>query len=183
MDKLKEIFESLNFAAYKHRFQKRKGLKPIPYINHPIGVAKHLIEHLHDPSIDILQAAILHDTLEDTNTTFEELKQNFGHMVAEIVKELTDDMSLPYAKRKQVQVEKANYLSYEAGCIKIADKHCNINDVLYSRIGWMRQRKIQYIKWAQQVVGEISNKNPELEKSFNEIVAHAGEVLNTDFSR
>lgn len=182
-DTIHGLFEAIDFAAYKHRYQKRKGLRPVPYINHPIGVTKHLLDHIANPELELLQSAILHDTLEDTKTTFAEIQQKFGDKVAEIVKELTDDMSLSYSTRKKLQIENARSLSFEAGCIKIADKYCNIYDVLNTYLGWPRIRKVQYVEWAVRVVEQIQNKNPELEKSFFEIVSVAGETLKIDFSR
>lgn len=180
---LRNLFEAVNFAAYKHRYQKRKGLRPVPYINHPIGVTKHILDFLPNPGLELLQSAVLHDTLEDTKTTYEEIQQKFGDKVASIVSELTDDMSLPSRTRKRLQVEHAVNLSFEAGCIKIADKHCNIYDVLNTYLGWPRSRKIQYVEWSIEVVGQIPNKSPELEKSFYKMVDIAGETLKIDFDR
>jgi (p)ppGpp synthase/HD superfamily hydrolase len=182
-DLFRGLFEAIDFAAYKHRYQKRKGLRPVPYINHPIGVTKFLLDHIASPELEVLQSAILHDTLEDTKTTYEEIQQKFGDKVASIVNELTDDMSLSYRFRKRLQIENAKNLSFEAGCIKIADKYCNIYDVLNTYLGWPKMRKIQYIKWAIEVVVNIQNKNHELEKSFYEMIEFAGETLKTDFIR
>ena len=177
----RSLFAAIDFAAYKHRYQKRKGLRPVPYINHPIAVTKFVLDHIKNPSLEMLEASILHDTLEDTKTTYEELNSIFGSKVASIVKELTDDMSLSYEKRKKLQIEHAGSLTYEAGCIKIADKYCNTYDILNTYIGWPRIRKIQYIQWAVQVVGHIKNKNPELEEPFIRIIETAGKTLKVNF--
>lgn len=179
---IRSLFDAINFAAYKHRYQKRKGLRPVPYINHPIAVTKFLLDYLDNPDLVMLQSAILHDTLEDTKTTFEELKENFGEQVAHTVGELTDDMSLSYNTRKKLQVEHAGKLSYEAGCIKIADKFCNVHDLLYTTIGWPRSRKILYINWSIEVVCHIQNINPVLKKAFFSLIDAAKHELKTDFN-
>jgi (p)ppGpp synthase/HD superfamily hydrolase len=181
IDLLRSLFDAIDFAAYKHRYQKRKGLRPVPYINHPLAVTKFLIDRVANPTFDMLQSAILHDTLEDTKTTFKELTDKFGSNVATIVKELTDDMSLPYNIRKKHQVEHASSLSYDAGCVKIADKYCNICDILNTHIGWPKIRKIQYVEWAIQVVANIQNKNQELEMAFYQLIETASKNLRTEF--
>ena len=92
------ILDALGFAAHKHRDQRRKDAGATPYINHPIAVAKLLVEcGIDDPVI--LQAAILHDTIEDTETTREELERQFGDEVAAVVVEVTDDKRLEKAAR------------------------------------------------------------------------------------
>jgi (p)ppGpp synthase/HD superfamily hydrolase len=178
---IKEIFFALSFAAYKHRNQKRKGINPIPYINHPIKVAEMLIGKIENPGLEMMQAALLHDTVEDTNTSLDEICNNFGSKVAEIVGELTDNMDLPYAARKRLQIEKGPGLCYEARCIKIADKLCNIADILYSRVGWLKTRKIKYIEWSIEVIDKIRGTNKALEDEFDELIIEAEKILKHAF--
>jgi len=173
----KEIFEALDFAAYKHRHQKRKGIIPIPFINHPIKVASLILNRINNPGLEIVQAALLHDTLEDTKTTLEELREKFGLRVAEIVNELTDNMSQPYYVRKKLQIEKASKLSYEARCVKIADKISNVNDILFTRVGWIKSRKLRYIKWSMKVIDQIRGTNKELEEEFDKLVIEAERIF------
>jgi (p)ppGpp synthase/HD superfamily hydrolase len=174
---MKEIFRALDFAAFKHRNQKRKGLEPIPYINHPIKVTELIVNKLDNPNLELIQAALLHDTIEDTKTTFEEIAEIFGQKVAEIVLELTDDMSHPYIVRKEQQIAKAHGLSYEARCIKLADKISNINDILFTRVGWLKSRKISYIKWSQEVIDQIRGTNKDLEEDFDNLIISAEKIL------
>lgn len=176
------IFNALEYAAYKHRHQKRKGAFGIPYINHPIEVANFLIKYCKNPSSELIIAAILHDTLEDTTAKPQDLEIQFGSKVLKIVLELTDDMKLSSVKRKRLQVEKAQTLSLEARAIKIADKSCNIDDILTTRIGWAINRKISYVQWAIEVISQIGDSHPELYVEFNAIVMKAEEILKTDFS-
>ena len=171
------IFEALEFAAWKHAGQKRKGTGNIPYINHPIRVTSLLVHHVKNISEEVIVASLLHDTIEDTKTSYDEIEKQFGKKVADIVLEVTDDMTLSYSKRKQVQIDKAGRLSQEARLIKIADKASNILDILSTKLLWPRSRKIAYIHWAEKVIAACGNVNSSLEGKFKEVVQRAKEEL------
>ena len=172
-----KLLYAIEMASVAHQLQRRKGCLNIPYINHPIKVSLLLSEcGFHD--INILQAAILHDVIEDTDLSYSDLEKSFGKKVADIVLEVTDDMSLPSRKRKELQVIHASELSYEAGCLKIADKTCNIRDILTYPISWNNQRKRTYITWASDVVENINDKHPCLLEHFNNAVKWAYKVLD-----
>jgi len=175
------IFSALEFAATKHQFQKRKGAAGIPYINHLIEVAALLNRKISNPGTDLLIAAILHDVIEDTNAKKEDIQNRFGKKVLGIVLEVTDDMRLPSFKRKALQIQHAKDLSYEARCIKIADKTCNIRDILYTRIKWSRKRKIKYIQWAIHVVNEIRDTHAELVAEFDRTIKQTEEMLEVNW--
>jgi len=167
------LLKVLSFAAFKHRHQVRKGSKPIPYINHPIALADLLVRtgNIHDP--EIIAAALLHDTVEDTAATFEELEAEFGSQISQLVAELTDDKSLPKEERKRRQVEDASSLSPRARIVKIADKVCNLRDIVEDPPArWPLERKQQYFDWAKSVVDKIRDTNVELEKAFDEAFAN-----------
>jgi guanosine-3',5'-bis(diphosphate) 3'-pyrophosphohydrolase len=167
------LVDALAFAALKHRDQRRKDPDASPYINHPIALARVLSVEagLHDAKL--LAAAVLHDTLEDTETTFEELRERFGKTVATIVREVTDDRSLPKAERKRLQIEHAEHLSQRARLVKLADKICNVRDIASnSPRGWSLQRRREYFDWAKAVIDQIRGTNKTLEKLFEE--AYAG---------
>jgi guanosine-3',5'-bis(diphosphate) 3'-pyrophosphohydrolase len=176
------IFDALEFSAYKHRYQKRKGANGIPYINHPIEVANMLVQKVNDRNTNMIIAALLHDVLEDTDTNPAELINRFGDTIYSIVNEVTDDMNLAYSLRKQLQIRHAADLTYPARCIKIADKACNIRDVLRTRFLWPDKRKIEYILWAIQVVNEIRDTDENLVAFFDAIVRDASDRLDYDFS-
>jgi len=176
-----DVFKALNFAAIKHRHQKRKGVSGIPYINHPIGVTSLLIQKINEPSKEIIISSILHDVIEDTNTSPEELKLQFGGNIMNLVMEVSDDMTLSYSQRKNIQIIKANTLSYEARCIKIADKTCNIRDILATRIYWSRKQKIRYIEWAIQVISRIRDTHKGLVEEFDITIGNAEEILKYKF--
>jgi guanosine-3',5'-bis(diphosphate) 3'-pyrophosphohydrolase len=166
------LIKAIEYAAQKHMFQRRKGYLKIPYINHPIKVCK-LLTDCGEIDIDLLLAAILHDTLEDTDATFEELIDIFGGNVAQIVMEVTDDMSLPEKVRKQKQIDKADMLSDNAKKIKIADKICNIKDILTYPISWSRKKKLRYVEWSALVVCKCKGSNMLLNNAFDDIYDEA----------
>lgn len=172
------IIEAVHFAAQKHTGQKRKGAQGEPYINHPIHVAQilHSIGGVSNP--DILSAAILHDTLEDTDTSESELEEKFGKTILELVKEVTDDKSLAKQKRKQLQIEHAPHLSEGATLIKIADKISNITDITTSPPkDWDTTRKQDYLNWGQAVVEKCKEVNRPLLDHFYSILEKAKTVL------
>src|ERR1700739_117540 len=120
-DPLSRVLSAATFAAERHRGQRRKGKDASPYINHPLALASLLAERgERDPKV--LMAALLHDTVEDTATSFEDIEHCFGSEVADIVREVTDDKTLPKAERKRLQIEHAARLSRRAKLVKLADK-------------------------------------------------------------
>ncbi|KAM9422445.1 guanosine-3',5'-bis(diphosphate) 3'-pyrophosphohydrolase MESH1-like isoform 6-T6 [Salvelinus alpinus] len=123
------LLETVNFAAEKHRNQRRKDAEQTPYINHPIGVARILSHEGGITDIEVLQAALLHDTVEDTDTSIGELQAIFGQTVARIVQEVTDNKALPKQERKRQQVEHAPHSSHQAKLVKLADKLYNLRDL------------------------------------------------------
>ena len=162
------LFKALTFAAYKHRYQSRKGSKPIPYINHPIAVADVLVNVGHVGDVETIVAALLHDTVEDTETTLVEIEQEFGAIVAAVVAEVSDDKSLPKKERKRLQAEHAPTLSSRARLVKFADKICNLRDIVDDPPdGWSLQRKQEYFDWAKEVVDKIRDANAELGRAFD----------------
>ncbi len=162
------ILEALAFAAFKHRDQRRKDVHATPYINHPIALARVLSVEAGIKSSEVLVAALLHDTIEDTKTTREELARRFGRRIASIVAEVTDDKSLRKPARKRAQVEHAPHLSRQARLVKLADKTCNIRDVANNPPkGWPLKRRREYFDWAKAVVDRIRGTNAKLERMFD----------------
>ena len=171
---------ALRFAAEKHRTQRRKDTMATPYINHPILVAETLVRvgMIDDPAA--IQAAILHDTLEDTETTIAELDELFGIDVRRLVEEVTDDKLLAKDERKRRQVEHAPQLSLAAKAVKLADKICNVADLSASDpANWSLERKLEYLDWACQVVDGCRGSNPRLEERFNSVIEQKRRELLT----
>ena len=168
---LHKLFQALQLAADKHQYLRRGGYTYLPYINHLIKVTNGLIKEGKESDLDLLIAAILHDTIEDTDVDQSELERLFGAKVAGVVQELTDDMSLPYEERKQRQIESVTYLSTEAQKIRIADKASNLQDIFAYPLNWTRAKKEAYLKNSMEIVQQIRGKYPKLEKWFDAIVA------------
>jgi len=168
------LLAAVRFAAEKHRDQRRKDDEASPYINHPIEVAETLARIGGVSDGDVLRAAILHDTLEDTETTQAELVEHFGEAVADLVAEVTDDKSLPKEVRKRLAIEHAPALSPKAKLIKLGDRICNVCDVASSPPkGWDKERRLKYFEWSRDVVAGCRGVSPELEKEFDEAAARA----------
>jgi GTP diphosphokinase / guanosine-3',5'-bis(diphosphate) 3'-diphosphatase len=179
MNNLAKLLQAASFAAKKHVGQKRKGAGGEPYINHPLEVANLLANVGKVEDYDILIAAVLHDTVEDTDTTKEEIASLFGEKVCGYVLEVTDDKSLPKAERKQLQIEHAPHLSAGAKQIKLGDKISNITDVLNNPpADWSAERKREYIEWGAKVVAGLRGANANLERYFDEIVMKAREKFD-----
>jgi GTP diphosphokinase / guanosine-3',5'-bis(diphosphate) 3'-diphosphatase len=167
------ILTAAAFAAEKHRRQRRKDKEASPYINHPIAVARLLAAEGSVADVAVLSAALLHDTVEDTDTTFEELERVFGAAIASIVRELTDDKLLPKEERKRLQVEHAANASPAAKLVKLADKICNLRDMSAAPpAGWSLERKREYFDWAREVVDQLRGAHQGLEKLFDAEYAH-----------
>jgi guanosine-3',5'-bis(diphosphate) 3'-pyrophosphohydrolase len=172
------LFKALEFSAEKHRNKRRKGADRSPYINHPIEVASMLANIGGVHNISILAAAILHDTVEDTETIPEEVEEAFGREICLLVKEVTDDKSLSKIKRKRLQVEHAPHLSPGAKLIRIADKISNIKEVTDNPPSrWSVKRRLEYVDWAERVVAGCRGVNQGLETCFDKVLRRAREIL------
>ncbi len=171
---LTQVLVAARFAANKHRHQRRKDPGASPYINHAIDVATILADQGGVTDVTLLVAALLHDTVEDTETSIEELNDHFGDQVGALVAEVTDDKSLPKQRRKQLQVETTPQKSVGAKQLKIADKISNVRDLSEdSPADWDLARKIEYLNWAQAVVAGCRGVNPQLEILFEQVAAEA----------
>ena len=175
------IFEALTFAAQKHRDQRRKDAEASPYINHPIAVASVMAIEAQVTDEALLLAAILHDTVEDTETSVSELASRFGDEVAKLVAEVTDDKSLPKQVRKDLQVLHAPAASSGAKRIKMADKICNVRDVTaHPPESWSLDRRREYLRWADRVVAGCRGVDARLEQIFDETMRNGWETLGGD---
>ena len=171
-DALSLTLRALEFAAWKHRDQRRKDSNASPYINHPIALATVLRIEGNVQDATVIAAALLHDTIEDTETTWQELRGAFGEEIAEIVLEVTDTKWLDSATRKRLQVQKALASSKRAKLVKLADKICNLRDILASPPAkWTLERQQKYFDWAKEVVDRIRGVHPDLERRFDEVCA------------
>ena len=164
------VLKATQFAALKHCDQRRKDGKT-PYIIHPISVAMILLEIGSIEDLEILSAALLHDTLEDTDTSAHELEKIFGSRVRIIVEELTDNDMLTFSQRKQMQIDNAPYLSKDATLVRIADKISNVSDVIENPPPeWNQKRCNKYVDWAEAVMNNCQKVNQDLENHFFELL-------------
>lgn len=174
---IQRILTAAHFAAQRHATQKRKGLAAEPYINHLIEVAELVTASSELLDVELVMAAFLHDTVEDTGVAREEIEQLFGHDVAGLVMEVTDDKSLPQAKRKALQVQTAPKKSPRAQTLKLADKISNLRAVLASPPpDWSQQRKREYFDWARDVIAGLTSPNKRLKAEFDEVYARVSEI-------
>ncbi len=163
-----EVIAALKFSAKRHRDQRRKDQDASPYINHPIDVLHVLVCEAEVSNHSAILAAILHDTIEDTCTTQEELTDLVGPFAAAIVAEVSDDRTLPKVQRKRLQVEHAPHLSYPARLVKLADKICNLRDMAFSPpVDWSLERRIEYFDWSKEVVDGMRGTHEVLEALFD----------------
>jgi GTP diphosphokinase / guanosine-3',5'-bis(diphosphate) 3'-diphosphatase len=181
MENISLFLKALHFAADKHRDQRRKDVDASPYINHPIYVAQILAEIGGIEDIGVLCAAVLHDTVEDTQAEFVDIQREFGERIAGIVAEVTDDKSRPKAERKRLQIEHARHMSDEGALVKLADKIANVRDVASNPPGnWDQARRREYLDWAEQVVRNCPKVSQSLEGYFAESLVFAGKALDCD---
>ncbi|HMY56397.1 MAG TPA: HD domain-containing protein [Candidatus Obscuribacter sp.] len=173
-DRIGLVLKAACFAADKHRHQRRKDSLKSPYINHPLEVAERIWNtgECHDPAV--ICAAILHDTVEDTEATFEELEAEFGKTICDLVREVTDDKSLPKARRKELQIEHAAHISPAAKLIKLADKTSNVKDIHQSPPpDWSLTRRKEYLDWTAAVVEQLRGANQAMEEAYFATLAEA----------
>ena len=170
---LKLLLKALAFAAHKHRDQRRKDQEASPYINHPIALANILSNEGHIKDIEVICGALLHDTVEDTDTTPEELEREFGETIRQIVMDVTDDKSLEKAVRKQRQIEHAAHISDKAKLVKLADKISNLRDVAnHPPANWDLGRRQAYFDWARAVIDQLRGVHGPIEALFDDAYAH-----------
>jgi len=168
------LLKAVQFSAETHKTQRRKGAEGSPYVNHPIAVAETLWRVGGVRDLPVIIAAILHDTVEDTETTFADIEEHFGPIVRSLVQEVSDDKSLAKLERKLLQIEHAPHLTKGAQQIKLADKISNINDVAFvPPAHWPFERRVDYLAWAEKVVSGLRGCNPRMEELFDETMTRA----------
>jgi len=168
-----KTLHALAFAAHQHRDQRRKDIAGTPYINHPIDLVFLLSIECGISDINIICCALLHDTIEDTDATYESLSWTFGPEIANLVQEMTDDKELDKHVRKQLQIDHAAKASHDAKIVKLADKIVNLRDLINELPqGWTNDRRLEYFEWAKDVVDELRGTHAQLENLFDEVYDH-----------
>ena len=169
---LKLLLKALQFAAIKHKNQRRKDVDASPYINHPISLASILCNEAHITDIEVICGALLHDTIEDTETKPNELESVFGSTIKNIVMDVTDDKLLNKGERKQAQIDHAAHISDKAKLVKLADKISNLRDLSSNPPPqWSLPRRQEYFDWAKEVIDQVRGIHPGLEGEFDRAYA------------
>ena len=169
-EKSEKVLKAVAFAAEKHKLQMRTNPQKTPYIIHPLGVADQVMRIGHVYDTDVLIAALLHDVLDDTGTTREEIASQFGEKVASYVEEMTEDLKLSSKERKKLQIIHALHQSQGASFIKLSDKLHNLNTLMTDPpAGWSQDQMDQYFQWTQSVIENL----PEVSDSLKEAVHKA----------
>ena len=167
-DDLVLICRASLFVAGRHGNELRKGRSGAPYLTHVAEVAGLVAEATDGNDAELIAAAYLHDTLEDTSATYYELENLFGPEIAELVEHVSDDMSRPKAERWHKQILNAAALPLRAKYIRIADKASNLRGVLIDPPDWSDSTKYHYFGWAKSVVDRCRGTNSFLEDMFDE---------------
>lgn len=166
------LVKAVDFAARKHRTQRRKDSSATPYFNHLAEVAAILSELADVSDPELLAAAYLHDTVEDTDTSPQELELQFGPRVAMLVAAVTDDKRLPKQERKELQVQHAAHASPDVALLKMADKIANLRSLTECPPpSWDDARVAEYFAWARRVVDALPNRHPALMQEFERLQA------------
>ena len=163
-----------DFAAERHKDLRRKGVGGAPYVNHLAEVARLLAVVTDGSDAGLIAAGWLHDTVEDTATSPDELVSTFGEDVASLVMEVTDDKRLPKQERKRLQVEKTPKKTPRAKMIKLADLTSNLRQLPET---WEKQRIREYLEWATEVAAGCRGVNLELERTFDRTIASGRAAL------
>jgi len=174
----RRLLGALRFAAERHRDARRKGETAAPYINHPIAVADQLAAHGLGDDVELLMAAVLHDVIEDTDATYEDVQRQFGGRVAGIVQDVSDDKSLDREARRRLVVDTIGRKSREARLIKLSDLIANVHDVIHHPPRWTLERKLDYLRWAERVAAAVSGTHAGLESELAGKIAAAREALS-----
>ena len=173
---VRQILAAALFAAERHAAQRRKGRTAEPYVNHLLEVAELLARLTDELDTNLIVAALLHDTIEDVGVSREEIAQRFGEDVASLVAEVTDDKSLPKETRKALQIENAAKKSPRAQSLSAADKIANVRSIATSPpANWTFERRVEYVRWARQVVGRYGHLNPTIAAAFQQLSAELQE--------
>ncbi len=181
------IDKAIEFAAKAHSKQFRKGTD-IPYISHPFGVGMILLEA--GCKEDVVAAGILHDTLEDTDTTEEDLRSNFGDQVLKIVEGCSEpDKKASWEERKKHTIDYLKDASFSVRQVSCADKLHNLRSIkrdleYLGETAWNRfKRGREMQKWYYtEIVKSLGYKSrfPLLDLLRDEVEEVFGSSLEKD---
>jgi len=172
------ILRAAKFAARHHHVQTRKQDPTIYVLVHLLEVAE-LLADLAFPE-EVIVASILHDVVEDTPITLDHIASEFGHPVAKLVEELTDDPALDEDQQKQAQIKSAPHKSHHAKAIKLSDKISNLRAVIHQPPGtWSHTKRAWYLDWSRKVAAGLKGSHPALDQRYDEVAAELEANLAT----
>ena len=178
------ITHALRFAAERHSSQRRKGQAKEPYVNHLAEVSELVADATEGKDVNLIAAALLHDTIEDTETSSDELVATFNNDIAQLVADVTDDKSLPKQDRKNLQVVNSRAQNMRVKLLKLADKTSNLRSLANSPPeNWNTEQKQAYIDWTIKVAAGLKGVNPWLEERFDEALRRAQQALQQTTNR
>jgi guanosine-3',5'-bis(diphosphate) 3'-pyrophosphohydrolase len=173
-DEVAALTRAYSLAARAHADQRRKGRAGVPYVNHCCEVAELAAEA--GAPFETVLAAVLHDVVEDSETTREEIATTFGATVAARVAGVTNPPEwdgLARRAMKALQAEHMKSAEPEAKRIKIADQTSNLRDIARYSDGWDADDAHEYIEGAELVVAACRGADPMLEAAFDTAAAEA----------
>ncbi|MFD2251936.1 hypothetical protein FHS82_003350 [Pseudochelatococcus lubricantis] len=175
------LTRALVYAAEAHANQRRKGAAQEPYINHLIEVLDLVARATGGEDGELLIAALLHDVVEDTPISAEELAATFGARVARIVIENSDDMTLPKDERRRQRIAAMAHKSPEARIVKTADVISNLRAIAVSPpAGWAMDRRLGYLEGCRQLIDAGRGANAVIETLFDQTAADAERAIRAD---
>ncbi|VBB18657.1 putative guanosine-3' 5'-bis(diphosphate) 3'-pyrophosphohydrolase MESH1 [Yasminevirus sp. GU-2018] len=174
----KTILKAVKYAAECHRDQRRKDQFKTPYINHPVEVAEFLA-NLGVTDVNTLVGCILHDVLEDTDGTEQQISDLFGDVVLRIVLDCSDDKSLDKIQRKRLQISHAEDIRPEAKLVKLADKYSNISGLLtHPPTSWSEEEIKGYVHWGMAVCRNLYGVNETVDNELRKLFSQHGVDVN-----
>ena len=175
MDNNNRLNTAIEFATEKHRDQFRKSTT-IPYILHPLEVVQILYSMRAD--VNLLIAGVLHDTVEDTNTTLDEIRNLFGDDVAMLVASNTEDKNKSWDERKSHTINELSIADERVKMLIMADKLSNfrsiafdysvIGDDLWTRFNAPKEKQAWYYNGILDALCDLQY-NPQCKKAYWEL--------------
>jgi|GEM_PF-1284900 len=173
-----KVLQAMVDATAHHAGQYRKA-EHVPYIIHPLRVCRNLWDEAHVRAPDVIIAALLHDSVEDTSMTLEDLEAKYGKGVALIVNDVTNDPNLDSEANKQRQVDHAPYLSVGGKLVKLADRLDNLRDLYRNPPpSWSQEKVDGYYAWGEKLLEALRGVSPTLEQGIARVVAAHGSGHN-----
>lgn len=178
-DQIALVTHAAGFAARVHAGQTRKGGSGPAFVLHLAEVADLLAKALEEPDAELVAAAWLHDAVEKTKISSEEIEGIFGPRVASLVAEVSDDKSLPEAERHRMQIETIGEKTEAARLLRLADKISGLRELAEDPpAGWDAARRRDWLQFATDVAAGCRGLNGALDLLFEQAAAAAARSID-----